>query len=232
MDMKRHYSIKISTQHLFVIIISVFIIGINSRLMADTSTDVSAVEQGNIRVSGTVTSATDGSTLPGLSIVLKGTTQGTVTDSEGKYTLEVPQDGVLVFSYLGFRSDEIAVDGRRVINVSMDEESETLDELVVTALGIRREEKSLGYSVSTVTGEEMTRVAQENILNSIAGKVAGVSISSTGGAGSSVSMVIRGATSLSTDNQPLFVVDGVPMTNTINNIGGFGADNKIGRAHV
>ena len=226
MDMKQQYSIKISTQYLLCFFLSVFIIGINVRIMADTG-DFRSIEQSTIRITGTVTSLTDESTLPGLSVVVKGTTIGTVTDSEGTYTLDVPQNGVLVFSYLGFRTEEIAINDRRVINVVMEEESETLDELIVTALGIKREEKSLGYSVSTVTGDEMTRVAQENILNSIAGKVSGVSISSTGGAGSSVSMVIRGATSLSTDNQPLFVVDGVPMSNTVNNIGGFGTDNRV-----
>ena len=236
MDMKRQYSVKISTKYLLFIFISVFFIGVNVRIIADTSNssvvlkeiaDIKSIEQSSVRVTGTVTSATDGSALPGLSIVVKGSTRGTVTDLEGRYTLDAPQNGILIFSYLGYRSVEISIGGRSVINISMEEDIETLDELVVTALGIKREEKSLGYSVSRVTGEEMTRVAQENILNSIAGKVSGVSISSTGGAGSSVSMVIRGATSLSTDNQPLFVVDGVPMSNTVNNIGGFGADNRV-----
>ena len=99
--------------------------------------------------------------------------------------------------------------------------------MVVTALGIKREEKSLGYSVGKVDGAEITRVARENVLSALAGKVSGVSISNTGGAGSSVNMVIRGATSLSTDNQPLFVIDGVPMSSSINNVGGFGDDNRV-----
>src|SRR5210317_1120279 len=109
----------------------------------------------------------------------------------------------------------------------MEESTEALEEVVVTALGIKRSEKSLGFSVGRVDGEELTRVAQENVLNSMAGKVSGVTINSTGGTGSSVSMVIRGATSLSTDNQPLFVVDGVPITSTVNNVGGFGDDNRV-----
>src|SRR5690554_6378535 len=236
MDMKRQYSVKISTKYLLFIFISVFFIGVNVRIIADTSNssvvlkeiaDIKSIEQSSVRVTGTVTSATDGSALPGLSIVVKGSTRGTVTDLEGRYTLDAPQNGILIFSYLGYRSVEISIGGRSVINISMEEDIETLDELVVTALGIKREEKSLGYSVGRVTGDELTRVAQENILNSIAGKVSGVTINSTGGAGSSVSMVIRGATSLSTDNQPLFVVDGVPLSNTVNNIGGFGDDNRV-----
>ena len=92
---------------------------------------------------------------------------------------------------------------------------ESLSEVVVTALGIKREEKSLGYSVGKVDGDDLTRVAQENVLNGLAGKLPGVTINSTGGTGSSVSMIIRGATSLVNDNQPLFVVDGVPVANTL-----------------
>ncbi|HZH72756.1 MAG TPA: SusC/RagA family TonB-linked outer membrane protein, partial [Mariniphaga sp.] len=148
-------------------------------------------------------------------------------NSEGDYTLEAPQDAVLVFSFVGFQTQKIAVESRNVINVEMVESVEALEEVVVTALGIKREEKSLGFSVGRVTGDELSRVAQENVLNSMAGKVSGVTINSTGGAGSTVSMVIRGATSMSTDNQPLFVVDGVPISNTMNNVGGFGIDNRV-----
>ena len=178
-------------------------------------------------VTGTVTHDADGTGLPGVSIIQKGTTHGTVTNLDGHYSIRVDdRNAILVYSYVGFETTEIAIDGQSVINVALKEGIE-LDEVVVTALGIRREEKSLGYSVSRVSGEEMTRVAQENVLNSMAGKVTGVTISSTGGAGSTVSMVIRGATSLSTDNQPLFVVDGVPMFNTANNVGGFGDRNLV-----
>ncbi len=183
--------------------------------------------QQGITVTGTVISASDGMALPGLSILQKGSTNGTVTNVEGKYSINVPADATLVFSFIGFTPQEIEVQGKRVIDVSMEENVEALDEVVVTALGIKREEKSLGFSVGRVGGDELTRVAQENVLNSMAGKVSGVTISSTGGAGSSVSMVIRGASSMRSDNQPLFVVDGVPMSNSINNIGGFGSDNRV-----
>ena len=183
--------------------------------------------QGN-RISGKVTSSLDRSPLPGVNVVLKGGSGGTITDINGDFNLEVnDQNAVLVFSYVGFLTEEIQVGNRTVINLEMIEDVTSLTEVVVTALGIQREEKSLGYSVAKVGGEELTRVAQENVLNSMSGKVAGVTINSTGGAGSSVSMVIRGATSLSTDNQPLFVVDGVPIANTINNVGGFGSDNRV-----
>ncbi|GHB62701.1 SusC/RagA family TonB-linked outer membrane protein [Persicitalea jodogahamensis] len=179
-------------------------------------------------VSGTVTSQADGSTLAGVNIVLKGTQTGTSTDASGSFSLSVPDNGAtLVFSFIGYESQEVAVGNRSVINVSLSESSENLQEVVVTALGIKRDERSLGYSVGKVDGNDLSRVAQENVLNGLAGRVAGVSISSTGGAGSSVSMVIRGATSLSNDNQPLFVVDGIPITNSLNNISQVGRDNKV-----
>lgn len=225
--MKFLYSIKNKRKVLFYLILSVSFLFINGKTLAGLVVGINPADQGTIRVTGTVTSATDGTPLPGLSIVVQGTSQGTVTGSDGNYAINAPEDGILIFSFVGFRTQEIAVQGRSVINVSMEESIEALEEVVVTALGIRREEKSLGFSVGRVSGEELTRVAQENVLNSMAGKVAGVTISSTGGAGSSVNMVIRGATSMSTDNQPLFVVDGVPMSNTVNNVGGFGSDNRV-----
>jgi TonB-linked SusC/RagA family outer membrane protein len=201
---------------------------ITAVVIAGLTSSLDSQAQQSSTVSGLVAAAADGTALPGLSIIVKGTTIGTVTTFEGKYSIEVPDDNaVLVFSFIGFTSQEIAVEGKSVIDVVMEESFEALDEVVVTALGIKREEKSLGFSVGKVSGEELTRVAQENVLNSMAGKVSGVTINSTGGTGSSVSMVIRGATSMTTDNQPLFVVDGVPMSNTVNNVGGFGKDNRV-----
>ena len=102
-----------------------------------------------------------------------------------------------------------------------------MDEVVITALGISREKKSLGYSVGEVEGADLQKVTQENILNSLAGRVSGVVINSTGGAGSSVSMVIRGASSLTSDNQPLFVIDGIPMNNSLNNVTEMARDTKV-----
>lgn len=179
-------------------------------------------------VTGKVTASLDGEGLPGVNVILRGSQEGTITDINGSYSLEVEdENSILVFSYVGYNSEEITVGNRTVIDIEMIEDITALSEVIVTALGIKREEKSLGYSVAKVDGEELTRVVHENVLNSMSGKVAGVTINSTGGTGSSVSMVIRGATSLSTDNQPLFVVDGVPIVNTINNVGGFGDDNRV-----
>ncbi|NOR74644.1 MAG: SusC/RagA family TonB-linked outer membrane protein [Draconibacterium sp.] len=216
MDYK--YYIKNITRYLLLVVLSTTLLFAYS--------DVSA--QQTTTVTGKVTSSSNGEGLPGLSIAVKGTSQGTITDLDGNYSIDIPDGNAsLMFSFIGFTTKEVTVSGKTVIDVVMEETSESLDEVVVTALGIKRSEKSLGFSVGKVSGEELTRVTQENVLNSMAGKVSGVTISSTGGAGSSVSMIIRGATSLSTDNQPLFVVDGVPISSTINNVRSVGDRNSV-----
>ncbi|MES2796235.1 MAG: SusC/RagA family TonB-linked outer membrane protein [Bacteroidota bacterium] len=179
-------------------------------------------------VTGKISSGDNGSDLPGVNIVLKGTQKGAGSNATGNYSIEVSgKNPTLIFSFVGYDPQEVQVGTRNVVNVTMKPSLEILNEVVVTALGIRREEKSLGYSVGKIQGKDLNRVVNENILNSMAGKVAGVSISQTGGTGSSVSMVIRGAKSLSNDNQPLFVIDGVPVINTLNNVTQIGGDNRV-----
>ncbi len=181
-----------------------------------------------VTITGRVISAEDESGLPGVNIVEKGTTNGTVTDIEGNYALEVPgSESILVFSSVGFLSEELTVGTQSVINLTMSPDITALEEIVVTALGIKREERSLGYAVGQVDGDEVSKVAQENVLNGMSGKIAGVAINQTGAAGSSVTMVIRGATSLTSDNQPLFIVDGVFMNNSLNNVSEIGRDNRV-----
>lgn len=188
---------------------------------------VSAAVQVDIVVNGTV-SDEDGF-LEGVTVTEKGTSNITTTNSRGAFSIKVKNaNSVLVFSSVGFQSREVKVNGRERITVTLEKESQELSNVIVTALGITREKKSLGYSVEEVKGKEMVRVPQENILNALSGKVAGVTINQTSGAGSSVSMVIRGATSLNNDNQPLIVVDGVPLVNTVNNISQVnGKDNRV-----
>jgi TonB-linked SusC/RagA family outer membrane protein len=179
-------------------------------------------------ITGRVSSQADGSGLAGVNVIIKGTQIGTSTDGSGNFSVSVVNNSsVLVFSFIGYVTQELQVGSKSVINVSMNESAENLQEVVVTALGIKRSERSLGYSVGKVDGKDLSRVAQENVLNGLAGRVPGVTISSTGGTGSSVSMVIRGATSLSNDNQPLFVVDGIPINNTLNNVSQVGRDNRV-----
>ncbi len=174
-------------------------------------------------VTGSVSSM-GGELLPGVSVILKGTATGVYTDFDGNYSIEVPDtDAVLVFSYIGMITQEVSVGNQTTVNVEMEASSEALDQVVVTALGISREKKSLGYSVSEVDGEDITTVTQENALNGLNGRVSGVQINSTGGAGSTVSVVLRGASSLTTDNQPLYVIDGVPLQSSLTNIGSVGS---------
>jgi TonB-linked SusC/RagA family outer membrane protein len=176
-------------------------------------------------VTGKVTDSNN-ATIPGASILKKGTTSGTSADADGKYTLSVGANDILVFSFIGYKTQEVAVGARSIIDVSLETDVNELREVVVTALGIPRDEKSLGYSIGKVAGPEFTKVARENFLTAMQGKLAGVTINETGGAGSTVNVVIRGAKSLSNDNQPLYVVDGVPMFNSANNVGGFGSGNS------
>ena len=178
-------------------------------------------------VTGTVKDDT-GELLPGVSVVIVGTSQGAITDAVGNFNIVVPgSDAVLRFSFVGMEPQEITVGNQSIISVVLASSSVGMDEVVVTALGISRETKSLGYSVGKVDGEELTTVTHTNMMNSLAGRVSGVAINSTGGDGSSVSMVIRGASSLTSDNQPLFVVDGIPMNNTVNNVTEMARDTKV-----
>ena len=170
-------------------------------------------------VSGTISDANG--TLPGASVMVKGTTSGTVTDLDGNYTLKnVPSDAVLVVDYLGYLTQEINVAGQTTINVLLVEDAENLDEVVVTALGMKREKKALTYSAQEVSGDELTRVKQTNLINSLSGKSAGVTITrSSSGLGGAAKVVLRGNAS-TTNNDPLYVIDGVPMLNNGNGSNG------------
>lgn len=174
-------------------------------------------------VSGSVTIASDGMPLPGVNVLVKGTNQGTVTDMDGEYSIDVTPDAVLVFSSLGFERQEISVNNQTTINVQMVEDLESLEEVVVTSFGIEREKKALGYSVQEVSGEDITRTKQANVVSALQGQAAGVQITNSGGApGQSARIIIRGINSLDpgADNQPLFVIDGVPMDNSTTESGG------------
>ena len=152
--------------------------------------------------------------LPGASIRIKGTNRGTIADINGDFSIDVPESGILVFSYSGFTSQEITVTGRSNFDITLAEDSQQLGEVVVVALGIKKERRALGYAVSEVRGEELTKARENNLMNSLAGKVPGLDISLTsGGAGAATSVTIRGVSSLSQSNQPLYVINGVPMEN-------------------
>ncbi|MDW7692285.1 SusC/RagA family TonB-linked outer membrane protein [Flammeovirgaceae bacterium SG7u.111] len=157
-----------------------------------------------------------GEMLPGVSVLVKGTTLGTVTDLDGKYKLTVPETAqTLIYSYVGFASQEVEISSQTSINVILLEDVEQLDEVIVTALGIEREKKALGYAVQEVQGEDLTEARESNLVNSLAGRVAGVHITNgSNGVGATSRITIRGESSLAGDNQPLFVVDGIPINNS------------------
>ena len=192
---------KKTLQGIFILI---FIVGIHAI----------AYCQNEITVTGNVTSADDGSPLPGVSISVKGTTAGTTTDVNGKYQIQTPSNGTLVFSFIGMNTQEVAVNGRSAINIPMISDVKALNEVVVTALGVERETKSLGFSVTQVNNEDLTVARTTNVVNALSGKVAGVRIAGSNGmVGSSSAIFIRGFTTFTGNNQPLFVVDGIPINN-------------------
>ena len=168
-------------------------------------------------ISGTVTDSESGAGLPGVNILVKETNTGTVTDLEGKYQLTVADNtNELVFSSIGYTTQEITIDGRSVIDVALSQDVQSLSEVVVTALGIERKREALAYSVSEVKGEEFTQARETNVANALTGKVAGVNATGLAtGPGGSSRVVIRGNGSLVGDNQPLYVVNGMPIDNTI-----------------
>lgn len=173
-------------------------------------------------VTGKVTDA-KGSPLPGVTIIVEGTRQGTSTDANGAYSIAAPDTASLVFSSIGFVTQTIAVRDQRVVDVTLSENTQQLGEVVVTALNVARERKTLGYSVTEVKGETLTQARETNVANSLVGKVAGLNVNSTsGGAGSSSNVIIRGVSSLNQTNQPLYVINGVPVESqpSISNTGG------------
>lgn len=164
-------------------------------------------------ISGTVKDS-KGAGLPGVSVQIKGTNRGAKTDANGQYQLSAKPGDVLIFSSVGFDSKEIAVGNSSTLNISLAESVRGLNELVVTALGVKKAAKSLTYSTQRLGSEELTTVKDPNVMNSLNGKTAGITINrSTSGVGGSVKVTLRGNKSAQGSNQPLYVIDGIPMTN-------------------
>jgi len=176
-------------------------------------------------VTGTVISEEDGQGLPGATVLVKGTTIGTVTDLDGNFSINVPAgSNMLVISFVGLATQEIPVGNRTNINIRLAPDAAQLTEVVVTAIGIERDKKALGYAVSTVGDELLANRPEADVSRVLQGKVAGVNITATNGmTGSGTNIVIRGYSSATGSNQPLFVVDGVPFSSGTNAQGGFTA---------
>lgn len=190
--------------------------------------NLSLSSEGNsnrIKINGVVRDAT-GQPLIGVSILLKGTQVGVSTNTNGQFSIEANVGDVLVVSYLGYITKQVTISSPGALNILLDEDSKLLSEVVVTALGIKKERKALGYSVTEVKGEALTQARETNIINSLVGKVAGLNVNSiAGGVGASSNVIIRGVSSISQTNQPLYVVNGIPMENKGNSLPGNQYDN-------
>ena len=174
----------------------------------------SQVVSGTVKIADTDTDEP----LPGANILIKGTANGTITDIDGQYSLEVPNtEAVLIFSFVGYESKEVKVGNQSSIDVTLIEDAQRLSEVVVTALGVERDKKALGYSVQEVEGKQLVEAREVNMVNALAGRVAGVQVTGgSSGIGSSSMITIRGESSLIPgNNSPLFVVNGIPINNEI-----------------
>ncbi len=178
------------------------------------------------QITGTVTSSEDGSTVPGASVVVKGTTLGTVTDMNGKFSLRVPESAkTLVVSFMGMTTVDVQLTSATDYSVVLKPAPLAISEVVVTALGIKRSERSLGYSAAVVNNQQITVTGNSSMVNALQGVIPGVNVSSSSGApGASSRVILRGISSLGGNNQPLYIVDGVPINNSMP-----GSDTDINR---
>jgi TonB-linked SusC/RagA family outer membrane protein len=177
-----------------------------------------------VQITGTVISADDKTPIPGVTVLVKGTTIGAITGTDGKYSLSVPQDAkTLVFTFVGLKTTEVQIEGQTVVDAKLESEAIGLNEVVVTAMGISREKRALGFSVQEINGGELARSGETDVINGLAAKIAGIEVISTAGTpGASTKILIRGNSTFTGDNQPLIVVDGVPINNDVSNT--YGSD--------
>lgn len=174
-------------------------------------------------LTGVISAAEEGP-LPGANVVVEGSQTGTTTDSEGKYSLKVPNTSnvTVIISSIGYLTEKVSVGGRSTLNLTLKSDVKALSEVVVTAFGVQKEVKSLGYGVQEIKGQQLTEARATNVVNALSGKIAGLRISSNGGPGSGSTIQIRGASSVSGNNQPLIVVDGVPIQQSFDKTYGSG----------
>lgn len=175
----------------------------------------------NIRVGGQVTGSEDGLPIPGATVILMGTTTATGTDIDGNYSLEVPTNATLEVRYVGMKTTTVAVNGRTTVNIALQPDALQASEVTVTAMGIRRQNRALGYATTTVKGDDIAATNTISPINALQGKVAGVNITASGSAGvtGSPTITIRGAKSLNKNNSPIFVIDGIVIQNNEQGLG-------------
>ena len=169
-------------------------------------------------VKGKITSSEDNKGVPGATVIVKGTTIGTISGSNGEYEISFDEKyKTLIFSFMGMETVEVDVSGKTTANVTMKPNVTELEGAVITAFGISREKKSLGYATQEISGEAVNAVKSDNFVNSLSGKVSGVQVKSNSNMGGSTNIIIRGSTSLTGNNQAMFVIDGVPIDNSNTN---------------
>ena len=187
--------------------------------------------EADVEITGTVKNES-GETIPGVAISVLGTTLGAVTDIDGNYKIIVPEGSTLVFSYIGYASQNVQIGNRSVIDIVLFQEAQALEEVVIAALGIQKSSRSIGYSATNVGSEEVTINRTPNFMNALQGKIAGVNITSMGtGPGGTSKVRIRGQSSIAGQNNPLIVVNGIPIDNTNfgSTLGNAGADISFGK---
>ena len=204
--------VRICKYTLFCGTLSLCLLGVVPQMKATTKlNDLAVVQQAN-KVTGTVKDALG--PIIGASVMEKGTSNGTITDLDGKFSLNVRSGATLVISYVGYKPKEVKA-SQSSLNIVLEEDSKMLSEVVVTALGIKRERKALGYGIDEVKGDAFTKAKETNVINSMAGRVPGLVVSQTaGGPAGSTRVILRGSTEMTGNNQPLYVIDGVPLDNT------------------
>lgn len=187
----------------------------NPQQMSASLNEISLLQQESKKVSGTVTDAQG--PVPGITLVEKeNPSNGTISDMNGRFTLNIPVGSTLVISAIGYKNQQIVIsESQESLNIVLEEDNFVLEDVVITALGIKRERKALGYGLEEVDGASLTKAKETNVINSMAGRVAGLVVSQTaGGPSGSTRVILRGSTEMTGNNQPLYVIDGVPLDNT------------------
>ena len=231
-DLEKTISINIKSQSVEKILTEVSsLTGIKFKVLEDNLIVITPATIAD-EVKGKVIDQIDGTGLPGVNVLLKGTQIGVITDIDGNYSLKVPDETtILVFSFVGYNVKEVPIGGRSEVNVSLEISTESLEEVVVTALSIKRSKSSLGYSVTQVDKKEFTQAKLNNPVNSLAGKVSGLQITNTPtGVDGSTRVVLRGVSSLSGNNRPLVVIDGIPVSGGSYGSAGIGGGKDMGDA--
>lgn len=234
--MKKHVVMNFTKKTSFLIALLVFVwSGVNASERSkkgssspSTITESSLLVQTQQTVTGKVVDA-DGVSMPGVTVMVEGTTTGTITDVDGRFSISAPADGVLVFSFIGYLSEKIPLNGKTVVDISMVQDVMEIQEVVVTALGMNREKKALGYAVTEIKGEDFAKINAVNPVSGLQGKVAGVQINmGASGPQSANRIIIRGNTSLGVNNQPIFVIDGIIIDNSVTSSAEWGSQQDFG----